>query len=142
MAHTVYNAFPEGLAKGLLDMQSGAADIRVLLATTTYTPNKDHDFVDDVTNEVSGGSGYVRKALASEAVTKDDTNDWAKFTHAAITWTAADFGTFRYMIYYLHNAADSAARLLMCIDLTAVVTNGSDLTITPHANGACDIQQG
>jgi hypothetical protein len=140
MADIVYNKMTHLLATGALNMST--EDIRVLLATTTYAPDKDHDFVNDITNEVSGGSGYVRKALANETVTLDNTNDWTKFTHDPLVWTAANFGTFRYMIYYVHNVADNAAALLKCIDLTSVVTNGGNLTITPHANGSCTIRQG
>lgn len=66
------------LSKALMDGDIDLANdtIKVMLLTSSYTPDLDHDFVDDVSaNEVSG-TGYTAggATLASKAITDDDAN--------------------------------------------------------------------
>jgi hypothetical protein len=52
----LYSHFSEHLVKKLMDLESDT--IKVMLCTSSYTPSQDnHDFKDDVDNEVSG-TGY------------------------------------------------------------------------------------
>jgi hypothetical protein len=60
----LYNGGAAALAD---DVQWTSSDLRVLLTTSSYTPNQDHAFVDDVTNELSGG-GYARVSLGGQTV--------------------------------------------------------------------------
>jgi len=53
----LYSHLPECLARKLVDFESDT--IKVMLCTSSYTPSQDdHDFKDDVDNEVSG-AGYT-----------------------------------------------------------------------------------
>lgn len=88
MANTLYN---RGVGYAT---QEGWANIvmRVLLVrdTSTYTPNKDHDYLTDFTG--NGGvevtaSGYARDTIDSVTVTPDDSGDLANVDGADL-----DFG--------------------------------------------------
>src|SRR5688500_11626396 len=57
-------------------------DIRLTMHTSVYTPNKDtHDFVDDLTNELTTAGGYTvgGVALANKTVTYDAATDTTIF---------------------------------------------------------------
>ena len=66
--------------KGLLEVHKGNIDldgatIVAILCTSSYTPNQDtHEFVTDLTNELSGG-GYARVTLSGKAVTYDSSTN-------------------------------------------------------------------
>lgn len=125
MASIWYNSGKADVLKGDIDLN--ADDIRVLLATASYTPDPDHDFVNDITNELSGGN-YVRKALANESVAVDNANDRADFKADNVTWTALT-GAPRYAIYFKQVTSDADHRLLVCNDLGAQSVAGVDFTI-------------
>ena len=82
MAVTMYT---RGL--DITDDFNGSSAYRALLVTASYTVNRDHDFVSDITNEITA-SGYARETLTSCTRTLDDTLN-------RITYDAADpdFGT-------------------------------------------------
>lgn len=142
MASTVYNSFKGQIMDGTIDLDTD--DIRIMLVKTSYTENPDHTFVDDgsandpASHEIVA-TNYVRKALASETVTVDNTNDRAEFDAADVTWTAlggATNDTVQGAVVYRHNAADSAAELICFIEFSSPFpTNGSDLTIQFNAEG-------
>ncbi len=100
----------------------GTTSVGVLLVTSTYTPNADHNFVSDITNELSGG-GYARlTAIASQSITEDDTNDRVDYVGQKVTFPSlgAAAGTPRYAIVFDRTGASDAAReLLGWVDLTA-----------------------
>jgi hypothetical protein len=136
---------------GLADVTAGTISlvsdtIKVLLVTSSYTPDKDHDFASDLTNELSG-TGYVtgfagagRKTLAGKAWSTDTGNDRIEFTFSAVTWTAINAGNPKYAIILKEITNDAASRLIAYLDLGTVVTNGGDLTITPDGTaGALQI---
>jgi hypothetical protein len=139
MASGWYNSGKTDIFNGTIDLV--ADTIKVILVTAAYTPDADHDFASDLTNELSG-TGYTggfngsgRKTLASKAFSTDTAADRSEFTCAAITWTAINAGTARYMILVKEITNDAASRLIAWVDLGAsgVVTNGGDITITPDA---------
>ncbi len=109
-----------------------SADIRVLLVTSSYAFNADHNTVSQITNELSGG-GYARVALSGKVgPTQDDTNDRATFDASDTTFTslAAAAGTPAAAIVYKFNAADASAELICFDELTSPNTpNGGDYTI-------------
>lgn len=82
MANILYTKIMEQVQRGLVDMDSGSAVFRCMLEeeASTYTPNRDHDFVSDLTGfaEVTA-SGYARQNLANKVVGIDDTNDRTEF---------------------------------------------------------------
>lgn len=133
MATGVYNRGKALLLNGGLDLDT--QDIRVLLVSASYTFNPDHNFVADITNELSG-TGYVRKELANETVTEDDTNDRAVFDADDVVWTGADFGSPAMFIVYRQVTNDADSPLICCGDISPVVaTNGGDFTLAFSANG-------
>jgi hypothetical protein len=124
------NGYTQGLADfldGTSDWDAGGQTYNVLLASTSYTPDKDHQFVSSVTNELSGG-GYVRKTTANRAATRDTTNDRVDLKADNITWTALT-GAPRYAIVFKQVTNDADSRLIACIDLTAQSLAGVDFTI-------------
>jgi len=147
VADFVYNLAKKQLLDGSLDLDTD--DIRVMLVDSGYTANKDHDYVDgggadDPVDHELSGTGYTggyggsgRKALASRAVTEDDTNDAGKFDAADVTWSAINAGTAACAIVIKKGTADDTTAVLIAHYDTGfpVVTNGGDVTLQWNANG-------
>lgn len=135
MASFLFNTGNEAIQNQSLNWVTG--DVRVLLLKSG-TPDKDNDFVSDLTpgtNELSV-VGYARVACTSEAITRDDTNDWVKFVVANVAFAALTAGqTITWAIFYKHNAADAAAQLICAIDVVDTATNGGTVTLTISADG-------
>lgn len=122
----VYNRGLE-LILGGLDLSS--SDVRTLLVSSSYTYDPDHNFVSDLTNELSG-TGYARKALTTKTVTEDDTNDRGVFDADDLTWVGANFGTPAAAIVYLENTTDATRELIARIALSpSIVTNTGDFIV-------------
>lgn len=110
------------------DWDDGAQTFRVLLVTSSYTPNVDHDFVSDVVANEATGTGYVRKDVTGRSVTIDDTNDRADHDANNITWTALT-SAFRYAIVYRLVTNDADSPVLCYFDLGAQSVTAQDFTI-------------
>lgn len=133
MASSWYNAGALALATGNIDWEND--DIRVLLTTATYTPDKDsHVNVDDVTNELNG-TGYARVALANKDATQDNANDRVDFEADNVTWTEIDAGTPAIAVIYKHVNDDTDSLLIGWVEFTPTTTNGGDFTLKWN-NGA------
>lgn len=120
--------------------------IKVMLVGTSYTPDKDHNFVNSITAATSkeiSGTGYTagfggagRKTLSSKTVTQDDTNDVGYFDAADVSWTAIDAGTVGFACIIKEVTADTDSPLLCVVDVSPdVATNGGDYTIQWAADG-------
>ncbi len=100
----------------------GTTAVGIALVTSSYTPNADHNFVSDLTNELSGG-GYARiTSMTSQSITENDTNDRTEYDAAKTTFTSlgAAAGTPAYAIVYDNTGGSDAARELLCwVDLGA-----------------------
>lgn len=121
-----YNRGKALILNGGIDFDT--TDIRALLVTSTYTFSAAHNFVTDLTNEVSGGT-YVRKAT-TRTVVENDASNRAEGTVANVLWTALTCtGTPAALILYKYNAADGSAELLSYHDFTATAANGGDYTV-------------
>lgn len=140
MASGVYNSGKRDIADGTIDLV--ADTIKAILVTSSYTPNADHDFADDLgANELSG-TGYTggfngsgRKTLTSKSWSTDNTNDRAEFTATIPTWSGINAGSPKYLILVKEITNDAATRLIAWLDLGTVTTNGGDLTVTANAEG-------
>lgn len=116
---------------------------RVMLVTTGYIFNMDHNFVNANTSsgtagepgqyEISAG-GYARQSLGLTAF-EDDTNDFAGLDGADSTFTSVAAGAtvggwvaFRYSSSG-GTTGDSGQDLLFYQSVTATPTNGGNLTI-------------
>lgn len=130
MASGVYN---RGKALVLGSFNWSSSNVGVALVTTTYTPNADHNFVSDLTNELSGG-GYARQTTVdSRSVTEDDTNDRVDLVAQKVTFPSlgAAAGTPKYAIVYDNtNGTDATRELIAWVDLgSAPVPDGNNYEI-------------
>lgn len=130
------NLYQNGI-KLILDrtIDLAADTLKVMLLSSSYTPNPDHIFVSDLSGELSG-TGYVgghagsgRKTLASKVIGKDDSSNKAYFDAADVTWTAINAGTAAYAVVFKEGASDAASTVICNVDIADTVTNGGDLTI-------------
>lgn len=147
--------------QGATDMLDGTIDyltdtIIVMLVGSSYSANKDDDFVDEggvnepIDEELSG-TGYVaghgnsgRKTLASKTVTVDKTNDRVTIDAADVSWTGIDAGTATQAVVHRQGTSnDTDAILMFHIDGGdfPIVTNGGDVTIVWASTGIAYLQQ-
>lgn len=54
--------------------------LTVVLLQDSYTPDKDHDFLDDIEGDEVDATGYVRTTLAGKSATVDNVFDWLNYT--------------------------------------------------------------
>ncbi len=119
--------YGEGLAnvvKGAIDLDTDT--FKILLTTSTYTPNQDtHNFRDDVTNEVVG-TGYTAggATLAGVSVTYDTATNEVRISWTDPTWPSSTITARTAVIYKSRGGAASADELL------AYCTEASDITST------------
>lgn len=126
-------AFGSGTAGNAPNIDYLSDTIKVMLCTSTYTPNKDtHVFKSDVTNEVTG-TGYT----ATGATLANKTATYNSGTHTVIldgddtTWASSTI-TARYAVIYDATPATDATRPLI-----GYVDFGSDVS---SSNGNFTIQ--
>lgn len=138
MASHLFNEFKR--ANAAAEINLGSAAIHVALLMTNTTADTDNDGVvnvDDITtlDEFDGG-GYTRKVLASQTITKDDTNDRAVFDAADATWTALEAGTRSVagaLVYY-HYTNDAASIPIAWIEFS-VTPDGTDFLLRWNSAG-------
>jgi hypothetical protein len=133
---TAYNSFKAKLLNGGgIDIDTDT--IKVALCTSSYTPSIDnHDFFDDITNEVSG-TGYSAggMTIAGLTVTQNNTSDRAIVTATDSTWTTSTI-TARYAIIYKSTGVASTSPLICYVDFGADKTSeGDNFTIDWDSNG-------
>lgn len=135
MADLVYNSFKRDIMNGTIDLDTN--DIKVMLVTSSYTPDIDADeFIDDVTNEVVG-TGYTAggQSLASKTVTVDDANDRGIFDAADPAWTTATI-TARGAVLYYDTGTPSTSPLIGYWDFgTDQISTAGTFTIQINVTG-------
>jgi len=157
MANFIYNT---GAAR-MWSASSGAVDlladtIKVMLVTSAYAVDRDHEFVSSAaaaeivaTNYTGGFAGAGRKTLASKTVVADLANDRAEFDAADVLWSAiggATNATIAALVVIKEVTNDAASILLAYIDTTTgspglpFTTNGGDLTININAEGLLQLK--
>lgn len=122
MASIIYTRGIFAAFTGAINFNADA--FKVLLTTSAYSEDKDHDYRSSVTsNEVASGSGYTTGGnTAVVSATLDDTNDRVDVSLGGTTWPASSF-TSRKAIYYKdRGGAAGADELVFCNDF------GSDRT--------------
>lgn len=109
---------------------SSAHTYRMMLTTSAYTPDKDHDKRNDVTNEVTG-TGYTAGGnVVTVSVTADPTNDRTILSIGVGTWPTSTI-TARYgAVYRARGGASSADELVAVLDFggNIVSTGGTFAT--------------
>src|SRR5215217_6007357 len=123
MASLGYHAFLQTALKADIDFDT--LTFKGMLLSSSYTPDKDHDFRNDLTNEVSNSGTYAAGGgTATVTVTRDTANDRIDISLGAVSFTSATI-TARYGVYYVERAGASSTD-----DLVAVIDFGSDVTST------------
>ena len=124
MASLIYNSAVDDMARGAIDFDTDT--FKVMLVTSSYTPNKDtHDKRDDVTNEVSG-TGYTAGGVTSACtVTKDTANDRVTLSFAAVNWATSTITARAAVIYKSRGGASSADELVCYVDFGGDVSSSS-----------------
>lgn len=121
MASLIYNSAVDDMARGAIDFDTDT--FKVLLVTSSYSPNKDtHDKRDDITNEVTG-TGYTAGGVTSACtVTKDTANDKVTLQFASVSWASSTITARGAVIYKSRGGASSADELVAYNDFGADVS--------------------
>lgn len=133
----VYNRGKFNLGTGVVDWLT--TDIGVLLVTSTYAYDADHNFVSDITNELSGG-GYARQTgIVGKTVTENDASNRVEYDADDVTFPtlgAAAGNPDSAIIYDNTTGLDTTRPLLARIPLTTPpVPIGGDYVIRWDATG-------
>jgi len=135
-AKAFINAFTQAMP---LDWDTNA--IKVMLTTSTYTPNQDtHEDKADVTNEVSG-TGYTAGGATLGTKTLANTLNVVKLDAADTVWSSSTITARRAVVYdSVGGGADASRPLLLWVDFgeDKVSTDGT-FTITWHTDGIATI---
>jgi hypothetical protein len=147
LANVVYNRFKKRVLDGNISLSSDT--LKVMLVTSTYTPDPDHDFVDAgggsdpldaeiaVTGYTGGWSGSGRKTLASKTFTESDSTNEAYMDAADLTWVGLAAGATIVGAILIKEGVsdDTTSELLVYFDITDTATDGNDITLQWHATG-------
>ena len=133
MASLIYNSFLEDVNRGNIDPDTDT--FRMLLVTSSYTPNKDtHDRRDDVTNEVANGNGYTTGGITVTCtVARDNTTDRVTLTFAGGSWPTSTITARAAVVYKSRGGAGSADELVFYNDFGSNVTTAAT-TLTVAAS--------
>lgn len=106
-------------------------DIRALVVTDTFTFNKAHQFVSQITGEVSG-TGYSRPVLATKSIDLNvGTPDAVEFKADDLAFTAIDVSPddLVSVVIFKQVTNDADSQLLAVVDFPNISTNGNNITI-------------
>jgi hypothetical protein len=122
-------------AAGTIDLIADA-NIKVMLLSSAYVPNKDHEFIADIVASEMAGTGYVggfagsgRKTLAGKTWTKDNTLDEVRFDATNPAWSGALFGTVAYAALVKEDTSDALSPVIAILDVGGVQTAGGTFTL-------------
>lgn len=121
----LYGLSLKSMAQGKMVLDTDT--LKVMLCTSTYTPNQDtHQFKSDVTNEITG-TGYTAGGLAltSVTLTYNATNNTLTLDAADAAWASSTI-TARYAVVYDSTPATDATRpLIAYVDFGADQSDSS-----------------
>lgn len=142
MANGGYNIAAKKQIDG--NFNGTSLDLRLLLVTSGYTYNPDHQFVADLTpgsNELSG-TGYARKTLTSLATSQDNTDNRAELDCADVDFTGINAGTAAAAVVFVQVTNDADSWLAGFYDEGGFPfpTNGGNLTLQINAEGLVQVQ--
>lgn len=139
MADVIYNSFKKKIMDGSIDLDTDT--IKVMLVTSSYTPDQDvHDFKDDVTNEVSG-TGYTAggATLANKTVTQDNVDNEGVFDADDVTWASSTI-TARGAVIYKDTGVAATSPLICYIDFGSdKSSNNGNFTIQWNTEGVMNL---
>lgn len=152
MANIIYTRFFERMATANLDLDNAGTVVRCLLerSTSAYSPNKDHDYVGDLTSlvEISVAS-YARQSVANKAVNIDDANDRVEFDFDDISFGALETGqTVLSLIFYNQTGGNDSTPnddpLICRIDTATglpAALGGGTFSVTINSEGFIQLSQ-
>lgn len=136
----LYNNALLQIVKGQIDLEND--DIEVLLVSADYTFNEAHEFVSDISNELTNdtGTGYERKEVDNLVATLES-GDKVKVDCDNITYTAINTNEdARAAIFYQKVTDDTDSRLICYLQGIALATNGSDVEVRIDDDGIFEIE--
>lgn len=112
----------------VIDWSVAGDTIKVMLATSTYTPSTAHDYISDITNEVTG-TNYT--AGGAEITTKSVTESAGKTTvngdDPSWAQSASGFSNARYAIIYKDTGTASTSPIVTTTTFASDLGNVSGL---------------
>lgn len=139
MASLVFNSAKKKIMDGTIDLVNDT--LKLMLVTSTYSPNQDtHDFKDDVTNEVSG-TGYTAggKTLTGKVANQDNTNNRSELDADDVTWSGATL-TARGAVLYKDTGVAATSPIICYFDFGSDESaNAEDFTVAWNAEGILQI---
>lgn len=141
MASVVYTPAKTFFFRGQLDLREAGNDIRALLVMTSTTVHTQEDvatIAGFTTLDEMNGAGYVRKALANQAVNEDDPNNRGEFDADDVTWSALGAGTrsVKGVLIFKFVATDADHIPIAFFEFpTAYPATGIDFTLSWNAEG-------
>lgn len=152
MANIIFTKFFERIATANMDLDAAGTVVRCLLerSTSTYTPNKDHDFVGDLTGLVEiTVTSYARQTVANKAVNIDDANDRVEFDFDDVSFGALESGqTVLSLIFYNQTGGSDATPnddpLICRIDTATglpAALGGGTFSVTINSEGFVQFSQ-
>ena len=136
MANLIYNSFKRDQMNGSIDLDTDT--IKMMLVTSTYSPNQDtHTKRSDVTNEVVG-TGYTAGGvtLANKTVTVDNTGNTGVFDADDVTISTATITARGCVLYKSRGGAASADEIIAYLDFGSDITStAGNFVITFSASG-------
>lgn len=132
MASINYTSFFRDQAKGDIDLDTDT--FRMMLVTSSYTPNKDHAKRSDITNEVTGPGYTAGGAVVTLTPTLDTTNDRLDIAVGSVNWPSSTISAAYGIIYKARGGAASADELVACLDFGGTITStNGPFTVTPSS---------
>lgn len=141
----VYTGAKEEIAKGTINFEEAGDDIRCALVMTATDADTLQDalLMSDFALDEYDGAAYVRKALATQTVTRDDPGNKADFDAVDVVWSALGVGATQCvgMIVYKHVTVDADSIPIAFIDTGGFPFdgNGGDVTMQWNAEGILQI---
>lgn len=139
---TPYGQFCRNLGAAVHNFSSDI--LKVLLATSAYTPNIDTDqYANTPAAHEASGAGYTSSGQQLTSVTwaYDAANNWALLTAASVTFTAATF-TCRYAVIYKSAGTMASSPLIGYIDFGVDKSPATEDFILNFTNGVVRVKVG
>ena len=122
----------EKIAEGSIDLDTDT--FKLMLTTSSYTPNQDtHDFRDDVTNEVGASGSYSAggATLSGGSFAYDSGSNQYRIAWTSPSFTSATITARTAVIYKSRGGAASADELLAyCTEASDVTSTAGTFTVT------------
>lgn len=150
MANVLFTRFFERMASGNLSWASAVIRCMLERSTSTLSPNKDMDYVSDLTGfvEVSVAS-YSRQTIAGAAVNIDDANDRVELDFNDLAFGNLESGqTADALIFYVQTGGNDSSPsddpLIAYIDTATglpAVLGGGAFSVVVNAEGFIQLAQ-